>query len=214
MVEAIVHLRPGKLRGDRLVSDNELKTLLEKLESLSDGTFSLSEEQSRRLLEAFCRVKPPEIPESERRMELIVVSNGGRRGGVSIKPGNIVLNWSKLVGALPGIALTGAGAASNPWLACLGALVIWKDLYSTSKVELGKEHAIAIVTMWKNHDGRRRISEMSALNLTNNALAEADLNELSDTSFAQLVDDLSQIGCIELSDGEIWLREWIRRSWP
>jgi hypothetical protein len=194
------------------VTDTELDKLIRKLEDVSGGSHSLSEEQNTNLLKAFCQVKPPVIPEAEYRMELIVLSSGGRKGGVSIKPGNVTLNWRKLIGSLPGIVLTGAGAATNPWLFILGALVIWRDLYSTSRVELSPQHATTILTMWNNHDGSKRISEDKARTLTNKALAEFDLNLVSETTFAIIIDDLSQSGCVELSDGEIWLREWIRRS--
>jgi hypothetical protein len=194
------------------VTDTELDKLIRKLEDVSGGSHSLSEEQNTNLLKAFCQVKPPVIPEAEYRMELIVLSSGGRKGGVSIKPGNVTLNWRKLIGSLPGIVLTGAGAATNPWLFILGARVIWRDLYSTSRVELSPQHATTILTMWNNHDGSKRISEDKARTLTNKALAEFDLNLVSETTFAIIIDDLSQSGCVELSDGEIWLREWIRRS--
>jgi hypothetical protein len=93
-------------------------------------------------------------------------------------------------------------------------LVIWKDLYSTSQVELGPQHATAMLTMWNNHDGRKRISEEKARELTNEALAQFDMNRTSPATFANIIDDLTLAGCVELSDGEIWLREWIRRSWP
>ena len=191
-----------------------LDSLIGKLENVSDESLSLSKDEKSALLEAFCRVDPPTVPETEHRMELILVSGGGRKGGVSVKPGNISLNWPKLISALPAIVLTGAGAAANPWLICLGALVIWRDLYSTAKIDLGQQHAVAILTMWENHDGNRRISEETARRLTNNALAEFDLNELSQGTFAKIIDDLSAAGCIKLSEGEIWLREWIRRRWP
>ena len=72
------------------------------------------------LVAAFCHVRPPEIPEVERRIDYIRVFDGGRKGGVSIKPGNVTLNWRKLIGSMPGIALTGAGAATSPWLIILG----------------------------------------------------------------------------------------------
>lgn len=166
------------------------------------------------LIAAFCHVRPPEIPEVERRIDYIRVFDGGRKGGVSIKPGNVTLNWRKLIGSLPGIALTGAGAATSPWLIILGALVIWKDLYSTSQVDLGPQHATAMLTMWNNHDGKKRISEEKARELTNEALAQFDMNRTSPATFANIIDDLTLAGCVELSDGEIWLREWIRRSWP
>lgn len=195
------------------MTNPELQALIEKLEGVTDGKHSLSRKQNNDLLDAFCRINPPAIPEAERHMELIIVSSGGRRGGVSIKPGNIILNWSNLLSAIPSIALTSVGTWSNPYLFFLGALVIWKDFYAASKVEIDKIHAIAIVTMWKNCDGNRFISEKTAKELTNKALKESDMNQLSDFSFARVVDDLSNIGCIQILDGKIWLREWIRRNW-
>lgn len=187
---------------------------IETMNAGLNGNESLSEAAKEAIIAAFCRVKPPEIPEAERYIHMIVLNDSGRKGGVSIKPGNVVLNWKRLISALPGIALTGAGATASPWLIILGALVIWKDLYSTSRVELGAQHAAAMLTMWSNHDGRERISEEKARLLTNETLAQFDMNQISETNFARILDELSKAGCIELSDGQIWLREWIRRSWP
>jgi len=136
------------------------------------------------IIAAFCRVKPPEIPQVERYIHLIMLNDYGRKGGVSTKPGNVVLNWKGLISALPGIALTGAVIATSPWLIVLGAVVFWKDLYSTSRVELGAQHAAAMLTMWNNHDGRERISEEKARSLTNETLAQFDMNQISETNFA------------------------------
>ncbi len=188
--------------------------LAEKIDAGLGDDESLPIAAKEALIAAFCHVRPPEIPEVEHRIDYIRVFDGGRKGGVSIKPGNVTLNWRKLIGSLPGIVLTGAGATTSPWLIVLGALVIWKDLYSTSRVDLGPLHATAMLTMWNNHDGRNRISEEEARELTNEALEKFDLNQTSPATFASIINDLSLTGCVELSDGEIWLREWIRRGWP
>lgn len=194
------------------MANSEFGDLFEKLDNgLVDQGKALSPEEKEQLLMAFCRVQKPE----ERHMiEFIVMKSDGRKGGVSRKPGNITLNWRMLFGALPGIALTGVGVTSNSWILIFGALVIWKDLYATAKVELDPEHAIAMNVMWNNHDGKKRISEDEARSLTNEALDKFDLNQVSKSTFAGIIDDLSNSGCIELSNGEIWLREWIQRSWP
>lgn len=194
------------------MANSEFGDLFEKLDNgLVDQGKALSPEEKEQLLMAFCRVQKPE----ERHMiEFIVMKSDGRKGGVSRKPGNITLNWRMLFGALPGIALTGVGVTSNSWILIFGALVIWKDLYATAKVELDPEHAIAMNVMWNNHDGKKRISEDEARSLTNEALDKFDLNQVSKSTFAGIIDDLSNSGCIELSNGEIWLREWIQRRWP
>lgn len=166
------------------------------------------------LISAFCHIMPPEIPKIEHRIDYITIYDQGRSGGVSIKPGNVTLNWRKLIGALPGIVLTGVGVEKTSWLMVLGALVIWKDLYSTAQVDLNPQHATAMLTMWNNHDGGKRISEEKARELTNEALAKFDMNRTSPEVFAKIIDDLTKAGCVEVSEGEIWLREWIRRGWP
>lgn len=194
---------------------DRIDELVKKLDAGLESPERLSDSEKDGLIAAFCRVKPPKIPKDEElRYHRFRIVYGGRRGGVSIKPGNIILNWRKLIGALPGIALTGAGAATSPWLIILGALVIWKDLYSTLRVELEQQHATAMLVMWKNHNGKQWISEEKARILTNEALADFDLNQVSESNFAKIIDDLSKAGCVELSDGQIWLRERIQRSWP
>ena len=68
--------------------------------------------------------------------------------------------------------------------------------------------------MWVNHDGEQKIVEERARIMTNKALEEYNFNSLSKKNFANIVDHLHNIGCVEISSGVIWLREWIRREWP
>lgn len=150
-------------------------------------------------------------------MELIVASRRADIFGassVSIKPGNIILNWRKLIGAILGMALTGAGAATSSWFIVLGALVILRELYSISKIELSQMHAATMIVMWENHDGRHRISEARARELIDKAFLKMGVNQTNEETFARIVDDLTSVGCIQISNGEIWLREWISRDWP
>jgi hypothetical protein len=37
------------------------------------------------------------------------------------------------------------------------------------------------------------------------------LSQLCTFEFADIITDLNRVGCLELENGEIWLREWIRR---
>jgi hypothetical protein len=150
-----------------------------------------------KIVEEFCRIKQPEIESREIPMALVLIGDNGRRGGASIKPGNIRLNWRELLGALPSMVLTGVGVAAIPWLIVLGALVIWKDLYAAVWIDLEPRHAIAFKAMWDNHDGRNRISEVDAATFANTALVEADQNTLSTKNFAAVVEDLAKIGCVE-----------------
>tara|TARA_Y100001947_G_C10292299_1_gene283425 strand:- start:97 stop:696 length:600 start_codon:yes stop_codon:yes gene_type:complete len=198
------------------MSRSGLDGLVSKLENVKYDTHSLSRDECHKLVTAFCRVTPPKVQKTPRipnTTELIILSSGGLRGGTSVKPGNITLNWKNLFSALPGMVLTGVSVAAHPWLIVLGALVICIDLNAKAKVKLDPHHAIAMLAMWENHNGRRQISESTARQLTNKALVKFDMNELSERTFAKVVEELCEIKCIELIEGEILLRETISKKW-
>ena len=185
--------------------------LMKTINSNPGVLVNLSDDEKGATIAAFCRVTPPE---GHHLIHMITLRDGGRHGGGSTKPGNIVLNWKKLVSALPGICLTGAEAAASPWRIFLGCLEIWKKLYSTFHVELSPQQATAMLAMWCNCDNDKNISEARARSLTNEALVKFDMNQISEITFAKIIDDLSKTGCVEMSDGKIWLRERIKRRWP
>lgn len=164
------------------------------------------------VFENFCRVKEPEVKSRIGKMEYLVP---GRRSWEmeSIKPGNIILNWRQLLGSIPAVGLTIAGVGTSWILVVLAALDVWQKLYSSAKVKLEKEQAVAIRQMWDHHDGTQHISEEKALQVTNEALASFGFAELDREKFAGVIDDLVRIGCVEITEGRIWLREWIRRPW-
>lgn len=191
-----------------------LKELRQKVNTGLPRGLKLTEEEIDRIISGFVQIKPPEMPKLENNYQLIVLNAAGRQGGASIKPGNITLNWRRLICLLPSGTLTAVGSFTSWWLAVLGALVIWKDLYSTAKVSLEPHHAIAMLQMWENHDGNQKITEEKARVLTNKALSDFDMNQVSEKTFARVITELSEMGCVELSDGKIWLREWVRRGWP
>lgn len=63
-------------------------------------------------------------------MELLTIRQGGMGGGSSIKPGNIILNWRKLLIDGAESVLTIMGAASIPWMIPLAGIVVWNSVYS------------------------------------------------------------------------------------
>ncbi|MBL6432190.1 MAG: hypothetical protein HPM95_18095 [Alphaproteobacteria bacterium] len=113
---------------------------------------------------------------------------------------------------MPGMILTGVGTATSPWLMVLGALVIWRDLYTSMKIELDYRHASAMLAMWDNHDGRKWISEDRARAVTNARLESFGFPVLDEGAFADVITELAKAGCIRIERGRIRLKEWIRRS--
>jgi hypothetical protein len=129
--------------------------------------YDLDDKAMDAIIDGFSMVNPPQFPKVEGRFELFTIHNEGRGGGVSVKPGNIVFNWRKLVDNIPVIGLTFAGISANPWLAILGGLVIWRQFYSQMRIEIDKNHAITLYTLWTERGRGNKINEERARDLTN-----------------------------------------------
>ncbi len=109
------------------------------------------------------------------------------------------------------MTLAGAGAASLPiWTLPLAALYVWNKVWCGTSEEFTQAEATTILALWKNRNGENRISDDDGF-LKTNALREAiGLPSLTHGEYAKAIDHLVSISCIELTDGIIWLREWIR----
>jgi len=83
------------------------------------------EEISSEIINHFLNITPPEM---EFRWELLTIRQGGLGGGSSTKPGNIWLNWRKLLVEGSESILTVVGAAALPWLIPLAGLVVWNKI--------------------------------------------------------------------------------------
>jgi hypothetical protein len=161
------------------------------------------------VVQAFAKLSPPENPEVY--AELIVLSVARRPTGESRKAGNIYLNWKKLVDIVPDAALAAAGgAAGPPWLLVLAGLYIWNKLWRGAQEKLTDIEATIILALWRNRNAENKISEDEGYEKTNVLRREFELPELSKASYQEAINRLLKIDCIELDEGWLWLREWVR----
>ena len=169
-------------------------------------------EHAERLVNAFCSVNPPLEPPMV--IEMITLHSGGRRGGNTRKPGNIILNWRRLVQDSADLVLTGAGVAATPWLIPLAALSIFNKLWSHSGIEVSREQAACLFAMWHHRDENNRI-EIDRAHAESDALFDVfTWPSLERAGFEAVLQDLVQMRCVELPDAKtIWLREWVRTSY-
>lgn len=189
------------------MSDQEKSQKQEELDALVSESLPQSVDDvgeiAQSIVERFCTITPPQ--------HLITYALVSSSGGASYKPGNILLNWRRLIDEIPEVALTGLGVvAEHPVVVVLGALFICKNLHPTVKIELSDRHATALYSMWQNKDHTKRISEGGALIKTNEQLVRDKKEPLTSQEFAKIVDDLCKMECIELTEGAIWLRESVR----
>ncbi len=171
-------------------------------------------EGARCIVSNFVRVEPPE--KEPQFFEFITMTEGGRGGGRSVKPGNLFLNVRKLMTNIASSVLTITGTIALPWAAPFAALVIWNNVWSTLSVELSEREAAVLWTMWVDRDKDNCIPDAGLLERVNRELNINGRSVISQQELDDALDVLKKMGCIKRSavdSKKWWLREWVRVSY-
>ena len=170
-------------------------------------TRNVSKNQWQAWLDAFAKVSEPSYSHD---IQLITLSSSG--GGSSRKPGHILLNWRRLFDVGPDVAIASVGIAEDsPFVRGLVALYVWNKIWRGADEPLTDAEASIIETLWLEVGRKRKVDEATAQVLVNSARTSCGLNSLALVDFDRAVLHLSTMKCVELEDGQIWLREWVRR---
>ncbi len=164
------------------------------------------------VLQSFARIKDSEIQGELNTNAEVLRPDGPGGGTISFKPGNIRLNWRKLLEKIPELVLTGAGVAAQPWLIFFAGLYLWNVVWSLAKIEIRPEQAMTMFALWKDGRPSRRFPEAEALDIVNAFRVKNEHTAFTTSQFAYVVNELVALDCIELTNGEIWLREWVQKS--
>ena len=161
------------------------------------------------VLNSFIQLTAPTQP--ERVIEMITMQPFGSGGGRSRKPGNIYLNWRKLMDLAPDVTIAGVGGATSPrWLLPFIGLYVWNKLWCSSEEQLSETEATIMYTIWKHRNSEDRIAEEEGYERTNATRKEGNLPALTRKEFDVALNRLLEMECIEIEAGIIWLREWVR----
>lgn len=146
-------------------------------------------------------------------LRMVTLSEGGRGGGTTTKPGNVVLNLRKLVVAIASGTLTITGAMAAPWALIVGALVTWDRLWSCLQLDISEVQACVLWSLWEARDDRDTVASADVVDAVNQERTAFGRQPLSTQEVDDALDDLAKMGCIERFAGDSerwWLREWIR----
>jgi hypothetical protein len=179
----------------------------QKLEVIQ--TFSNLRTTTKHIVSNFCAITPPEVDET---MYMLTLSAAGRHGGSTTKPGNLLLNFRKLVAAVGAGGLTLAGIL-GPWTGILAALVLWDLLYSQLKVNLSEREAAVLLAMWKNCDLNNQIEQEAIFRTVNETLTRNGRHMLSEEELSDSLKTLEKMSCIQRVasiENRWWLRESVR----
>lgn len=163
------------------------------------------------IFDAFARVREPELKADVSHNTELITLGSTDFSGVSIKPGNIRLNWKTLFEKTPELVLTGAGV-TQVWLIPFAALYVWNLVRSLSSIHITQDHGTVMYALWHDVRHTRHFDEAQAHAITNDFRAQHGLTALDATGFSALVTDLARLGCVELTNGRLWLREWTQRA--
>jgi len=169
------------------------------------------EEISSAIIDHFVNITPPE---KELCSEFITIRQGGMGGGSSTKPGNIWLNWRKLLVEGAESILTVVGAVAVPWLIPLAGLVVWNKVWSLASIKIDERHAAVIWAMWKNRHEENCIKNDKVLDLVNKNLSEYNRPTMNQKELKDILKDLEEMECIEATEeNKWWLREWVKTTY-
>jgi hypothetical protein len=174
---------------------------------------SLEAEEVDSVVSTFATLSAPEVEEP--RIGYITIDSVSRPEATSRKPGNIVLNWRKLIDLVPDTALAGLGAATGstavlPWAIPLAGLYIWNKVWRAAEEKLTEVEASIVLALWKNRNPDHKVIEADGFTYTNTLRTNVGQSPLTLGQYTEGVTRLARIECVEIEDGVIWLREWIR----
>ncbi len=191
-------------------SENKKKELIDFLKqniiSESEDIQKLAEE----VINNYCVITEPEY-QYDTTIHNLTMNNGGMGGGSSRKPGNIWLNWRKLlIDGIDSIILA-AGVIENSLLIPLAAILIWNKLWSEAKIEIDERHAVVIYAMWKNCDKEYNINQDKILISVNEQLSKYGKPKMKNKELEDILIGLDKMQCIEKKkENKYWLREWVK----
>jgi hypothetical protein len=160
-----------------------------------------------RVVDSFCSITPPP---PDNTMYLATMAPGGLGGARSVKPGNITLNWRRLLTNVPESALGVWGADSDLIHMILAALVIWNKLWSHFAVEIHERQAAVLWAIWRHKDGHGKVDSTRVLEFVNVELHTYDRGSMSLAELESSLESLERMRCIRLREGRYSIIEWVR----
>ena len=170
-------------------------------------------EQLSMIIDHFCEITSPKI-EIYTHHIILDIKTESPSSARSFKPGNILLNWRKLLKDSPDSILTIVGAVAVPWLIPLAGLVVWNNVWSLLSIKIDERHAAVIGAMWKNSDEENCIRNDKVLDLVNKDLSEYNRPIMNEKELKGILKNLEEMKCIEgTEENKWWLRESVKTTY-
>ena len=184
----------------------------------------ISNENSKKLFdymedECMVEITSPQEEESSLQTVKAEISHSGRFKGKSYKVGNIFFNIkdsiiNSMAFGISTIASLGSISIEQPIIAILTAMAALLSAENSCKVDLEDDAVAVLAILWENKSlFGDRIKSKEALKLVNARLVEYNRDEISESRYNDLLDDLQAVKCIAIEDDKVILKEKVHISY-
>ena len=166
-------------------------------------------------LDTICSITPQVYedelfgPEDKQRGQVRLHTDSGIEGGFSVKPGNIRINFKKVLDTVAETGLSVFEALEHPWLLLVVGLLTTKKALNLAKIKIEERHAMVIASLWKLRNAvDLRVPRKGLAERINEIFKQLNKNLLTDMELDSILSDLDDMKCIRLnSDGTVSLIE-------
>ena len=182
------------------------KKELEIIAEIKDSSLIESSVPIEKVFQYVFEVTPP-IAEDEfismndgRLSKIVLHDEYGMTGAHSIKPGNIMINFKKVIETTIETGVSAAGSAGHPYLMIMTGLLGLRKLLGLKKIELKETHAMVITFLWDlNNNNKLQISNIDLLNEINEHFEKLGKQRLDNIEFNRVLSELDELRSIKLS---------------
>ncbi|MFN8579186.1 MAG: hypothetical protein U0354_20340 [Candidatus Sericytochromatia bacterium] len=131
-------------------------------------------------------------------------------GGKSRKISNITIHLGKLATDLTSNTLNLIGSKDCPWMFAIYILLFLSNIISLSEVEIKKEQAIVLWSLWTNIGKNNPVEENKILDVVNNSISTYGQHQMSLEVLKSTLNELEELKCIDKNNNKWLLIEAIR----
>ena len=131
-----------------------------------------------------------------------------RAHGKTKKPGNVIVNFKEMLWDIPdiGMGIEGLKSSSKAYIVLLALSILFKVIKSII-VKLDYSQVICLIGIRDVYNEKTGVDIEKARSYTADLVKSHELNDFNMDEYDKILDDLTQIGTIELLEGRIYLKE-------
>jgi len=186
-----------------LAKRQEIEIIARQAATISGGGFKMASA----VVDAFVDLTLPSRADAENDL----IDGFAADADAPRKPGTIMLSWRKLTDVVTDIVIAAAEAnTQHLWIVVFVGLTIWSKLQASAAERLTADEATTMLALWKYRRSSDEIGDDDGFTKANAVRAELGMPALARDKYEAVLACLLQLGCVDVKDGIIRLRDTLR----